>query len=93
MASSTSSRTTSVCTAAKPDTIEPIIEDDSVEDDSVEDDSVEDDSVEDDLTDCLDQCELDEGWTTVPKKKNEADGEMEEFILPDDILVSAGIDN
>ena len=86
MASSTSSRTTSVSTTAKPDTIEPIIEDDSVEDDSVEDDSVEDD-----LTDCLDQCELDEGWTTVPKKKNEADGEMEEFILPDDILLSAGI--
>ena len=83
MASSTSSRTTSVSTTAKPDTIEPIIEDDCVEDDSVEDD----------LTDCLDQCELDEGWTTVPKKKNEADGEMEEFILPDDILVSAGIDD
>ena len=83
MASSTSSRTTSVSTTAKPDTIEPIIEDDCVEDDSVEDD----------LTDCLDQCELDEGWTTVPKKKSEADGEMEEFILPDDILVSAGIDD
>jgi len=82
MASSTSSRTTSVSTTAKPDTIEPIIEDDCVEDDSVEDD----------LTDCLDQCELDEGWTTVPKKKSEADGEMEEFILPDDILVSADDD-
>ena len=74
LASSTSSRTTSVCT--KPDSPDPTHEDDS--------------ELRDELTDRLDQCELEEGWTTVPKKKGPVEDEVEEMLLPDDVLIAAG---
>lgn len=47
---------------------------------------------EEELSECLDQCELEEGWTTVPKKKGEKESEMEDMMLNDDLLIPAGSD-
>jgi len=81
MASSTSSRTTSISSSIKPDTTEPILEDDS--------ELQEDSDVEEDLTDRLDQVELEEGWTTIPKKAGGKVDEMDDFLSHDDVLVAA----
>ena len=68
----------------------PPLEDESVEDECDEDEYVDDEFVEDDLTEIMDQCELEEGWTTVPAKKN-VRNEQEDVMSADDILVPTGL--
>ena len=66
-------------------------EDKAVEDESDEDEDVDDEYVEEHLKKIMDQCELEEGWTTVPVKKNVKNVEMDTVMSADDILVPAGI--
>ena len=87
--SSTTSRTTSISTNVDTD-LSPPLEDESVEDECDEDEYVDDEFVEDDLTEIMDQCELEEGWTTVPAKKN-VRNEQEDVMSADDILVPTGL--
>ena len=66
------------------------VENEAVENESVEDESDDDEYVEEDLKKIMDQCELEEGWTTVPVKKNVKNVEMDTVMSADDILVPAG---
>ena len=67
-----------------------LVEDEPVESEAVEDESDDDEYVEEDLEKIMDQLELEEGWTTVPVKKNVKNVEMDTVMSADDILVPAG---